>query len=212
MAPITGLDHAMLVSFDAPGVFMSIDQELERGLIQLPETKERIEGCLQFAWHVAYEPAKAGAPDEDAQNRRKYLRALLAEYVSIEESAKIDYRSLGLNPPSGIQALPDPRLHAVRLFRHANIHLYSSKISRDSRPAVWNSSDGLQHFDFTLFIADNLESSIRATGAANRYLEADLAPMITWLEAEQREWGIQNVILRAAEAYTRVLLRGIGRG
>jgi len=189
---------------------MSIDQQIEDGLKALPETKERVEGCLQFAWHVAYEPTQADPPHKDAQNRRKYLRALLSEYVSIEDSAKIDYRSLGHKPPNGIQSLPDPRLHAVRLLRHANVHLSASRLSRDSRPAVLNTPKGPEPFDFTLFTVDNVEGSIRTTDAASRYLESDLKPMIEWLEAEQREWGIQNVVVRATEVYVRILLRGIG--
>jgi hypothetical protein len=128
----------------------------------------------------------------------------------MEDSAKIDYRSLGHKPPDGIQSLPDPRLHAVRLLRHANVHLSASMLSHESRPAVLNTPKGPEPFDFTLFTVDNVEASIRTTDAASRYLKSDLKPMIEWLEAEQREWGIQNVVVRATEVYARILLRGIG--
>ncbi len=187
------VDIRKLTEFQAPGVFMRIDPAIEPYLLGKEETCERVEGCVQFCWYIASEGSNK---DEEPNRRRKYLRAALAEYASIEEAAT---RDLGTVAPKMV-SLDDPRVHIVRLLRHANVHLSASNIRTIDKPARWNGPNGWEDFTFTVYFIPDIEC-IRATEKAKQYAPSDLAAMINWLDQEQRRWGIQNVIIRAAEQY-----------
>jgi hypothetical protein len=99
----------------------------------------------------------------------------------------------------------DPRIHAMRLLRHANVHLSASALSHVVRGAVWDGPMGRQEFEYFLVLADNLSESIRATRDAPKYSAVELSAMLDWLEREQREWGINHAVLRCAELYAAVV-------
>jgi hypothetical protein len=193
MRPIRTVDIRKLTEFLAPGAFMRIDPAIEPYLLGKEETCERVESCVQFCWHIAYEVFNK---DEEPNRRRKYLRAALAEYASIGEAAKLD---LGDVAPKMV-ILDDPRVHIVRLLRHANVHLSASDIKTIDKPASWNGPNGWQDFTFKVYYIPDIEC-IRATDEAKKYAPSDLSAMINWLDQEQLRWGIQNVIIRAAEQY-----------
>lgn len=201
------LDFDLLDSFEAAGPWISISSTLKEELQSLQETQERVEGCLRFCWHVAYEPASSNRDaTEDTEYRQRYLRAALAEYASMEDAARWDCQASGREVPPKMTQLRDPRLHVVRLLRNTNIHLRASRLSQARRLAIWDCPDGPEEFEFQMFIVDNLEEEVRPTGK-RKYEPDELDRMISWLEAEQREWGIPNVIHRAAETYAKILVR-----
>ncbi len=138
------VDISKLTEFLAPGVFMRIDPTVESRLLGKEETKERIEGCVKFCCLLEAENLDN---DEEAGRRRKYLRAALGEYAAIDEAAKLD---LGATAPMMV-SLHDPRLHVVRLLRHANVHLAASSIGKIDKPASWNGPNGKQDFIFEVY-------------------------------------------------------------
>jgi hypothetical protein len=187
------VDIRKLTEFLAPGAFMRIDPAIEPYLLGKEETCERVEGCVLFCWHLQN---TLSTTDDELDKQRKYLRAALAEYASIDEAAKLD---LGDAAPKMID-LDDPRVHVVRLLRHANVHLSASDIRTIDKPASWNGPNGRQDFTFSVNFIPDIEC-IRATDQATKYAPSDLAAMINWIDQEQRRWGIENVIIRAAEQY-----------
>lgn len=194
------VDTSKLTSFIAPGVFRRIDPTLEKGLERYPEALERLDGVVHFCACMGRQTNDEGS-SESTSDRRKFLRAALAEYASLDEAAAIDATALGITAPK-ILALNDPRLHIVRLLRHANIHLAVSQIDRSSREATWND----QSFKFQIFYSPGIESSIQKTDQAAYYRADDLSKMIEWIETEQMEWGLDHLVFKAAELYAGTLL------
>ena len=189
------LDTSRLASYDAPSVFRRIDPLLQKNLARYPETLERLNGVVHFCARMGRQTDDEKTSDS-TQDRRKFLRAALAEYASLDEAATIDAAALGSTAPK-ILALNDPRLHVVRLLRHANIHLAVSQIDRWSREATWQD----QNFTFQIFYSPGIGSSIRGTEQAAKYRADDLSKMIEWIEAEQMEWGLDHLVFKTSELY-----------
>jgi hypothetical protein len=197
---LRALNISKLSSFSAPGVFRRIDPSLEKGLLRFPETLERLSGVVHFCALMGHQTGGSES-SESAQDRRKFLRAALSEYASLDEAATIDAAALGTIAPK-ILALDDPRLHIVRLLRHANIHLAVSQIERSSREATWADQD----FTYQIFYTPDIKSSIRGTDQAAKYRSDDLSKMIEWIETEQMEWGLDHLVLKTSELYASNLL------
>jgi hypothetical protein len=194
------LDTSKLVSFSAPGIFCRIDPSIERALSSYPETLERLSGVLHFCSSMGRQTDGEKLSDS-TQERRKYLRAALAEYASLDEAATLDATVIGKTAPK-ILALDDPRLHVVRLLRHANIHLAVSQIDSSSREVTWKDQD----FTLQIFYSPGIGASIRKTHQAEKYKENDLSRMIEWIETEQMEWGLNHLILKTSELYADNLI------
>ncbi|HEY8906699.1 MAG TPA: hypothetical protein VIM63_11745 [Rhodoferax sp.] len=194
------VDISKLASFVAPGVFRRIDPILEKNLLRYPETLERLGGVVHFCALMGHQTDDEMTSDS-TQNRRKFLRAALSEYASLDEAATIDAAAAGTTAPK-ILALDDPRLHIVKLLRHANIHLAVSQIDRSSREATWKDQD----FTFHIFYSPGIGSSIRGTDQAAKYRADDLSKMIEWIETEQMEWGLDHLVFKTSELYASNLL------
>jgi hypothetical protein len=98
-------------------------------------------------------------------------------------------------------SLDDPAIHVVRLLRHANVHLAASTLHGSHTPAIWQGPDGEQKFDYPLYVVPDIDTGIRGVRDAVKYAPSDLSAMIAWIEREQKKWGIQNVVIRAAERF-----------
>lgn len=206
MGTIRNVDLGLLGHFVPPGVFTRIDPEVEALLGPLPEVRDRVAGCVEFCGRL--ELGTTGPSPEELPSRRKYLRGALAEFASMDDAVQVDFANLSKQPPR-MHASLDPRIHVVRLLRHANVHLSATTLSHSSRNAVWDGPAGRQEFEYPLPLGENLESSIRATREATQYEPSDLAAMIEWLDAEQREWGIAHTVLRSAELYAAIAAAAI---
>jgi hypothetical protein len=204
------LKLSLLAHFDPPGVFTRIDPGVEVLLARLPEVKERVNGCVSFCYTMGADIRDRGAPTADElADRRKHLRAALAEFSSMEDAALVDFANVSPNEPPRMVSLTDPRIHIVRLLRHANVHLSATPLSHSHREAIWDGPDGSQSFNYLLILANGLEESVRATRHSRHYDANALTEMLRWLEEEQQEWGINHVILRTAELYARFLLAAV---
>jgi hypothetical protein len=85
------------------------------------------------------------------------------------------------------------------------VHLACSRLAPDSRPAVWHGPDGPKEFQHRHYVIENLRDAIMSTRNSKSYDRHTLERMVIWLESEQREWGISNLVHRAAEIYGRIL-------
>lgn len=201
----SSVDFGLLDAARAPQAFTQVDLNLRPRLAAMPEVLDRVEGCVHFCFLTNNQPAGTQADDaSSAKARQKFLRAALCEFGSIGDAANLDFSAQGKQAPA-IRQLPHPQIHIVRLLRHVNVHLIASTLAKDRRPAVWPGPDGPVEFEHTHYVVTNLATTVRETARASDYAPADLMRMIEWLEHEQREWGIANVVHRTAETYARVL-------
>jgi hypothetical protein len=138
--------------------------------------------------------------------RRKFLRAALAEFASIDDAAAIDFAVLGRGGRPTMNTSVDGRVQVVRLLRHANVHLSATRLSHARRGAVWEGPLGPQEFRYLLIVGMQLPDAIASTRNAKLYDASDLAAMTEWLVTEQQEWGLNHVILRSAEVFASKLL------
>tara|TARA_R110000744_G_scaffold158819_1_gene274857 strand:- start:15621 stop:16250 length:630 start_codon:yes stop_codon:yes gene_type:complete len=201
--PHLKLDLRMIQHFPAAGVWTRIDPDVRKSIACLGEVDERVEGVERLSFLIKAEYKIA----EDVRRSQIFLRASLSEFVSMEDAAILDFHRLGYGKAPKIAALADPRLHVVRLLRHANVHLSATQLMTDHKSSVWIGPDGPQEFQYLSFHAVDVDRSIRTTNQSKRYSPEDLTAMIDWLLTEQAEWGIQNVVLRAAETFARELAR-----
>jgi hypothetical protein len=115
-------------------------------------------------------------------------------------------------PLSGTEAVftfsaNHPSKRAKRELRHANVHDTPTQIEMFSRRAIWPKPEGDVEFDYTGYRILDVDREIRKTIQSRCYSEAHIEAMISWLDRDQSEWGIQNTVVRAAERYLEILLR-----
>lgn len=202
------VDLSLFSNYEAPGVFARISPSIEIRIHNFPEMLERLEGCLAFCWHCSAQLPKASENEEtNTKIRQKYLRAELSEYASLEDAAKYDFEAIGLQRPPKMYELNDPRLHVVRLLRHANIHMEASGIQKTTRPATWKSPNGPVKFDHINYVVKDLKKSILNTWEAKNYSPDDILRMVGWLESEQNEWGMPHLVFRTAELYVQEIFK-----
>lgn len=197
---ISNLNLDKLLSFDGPSILRRVDPELGARLKNYPETLERIEGLVYFCGVLGNQNDTV-ATKVDLGARRKFLRAALAEFASLEDAVAIDFK-ISNKFSKKMCDIEDPRVHIVRLLRHANVHLAISNLEQSSRNAVWRE----QEFEFQVFYSKDVKSSILQTRQAARYLDHDLMKMISWVEREQMEWGMDHLILKTAEVYLNSII------
>jgi hypothetical protein len=193
-------------------VWTRIDPAVEERLTEFRELHERLKGCVEFCFLLNQGLSgteKSALSVAELSDRRKFLRAALAEFASMEDAAIFDANALSQSTPPRMREGPDPRIHVTRLLRHANIHLSASPLSSASRDAIWNGPSGTQEFVYDLLVAKGLETSIRSTRDARMYEPTQLDAMIAWIVAEQDEWGIGHVVLRSAELYASAVLEAV---
>ena len=207
----TSIDRASLQTFQAPGVFTRIETSVKAGLSLMPEVLDRINGCASFCYTLGRDPLGEGKlSGAELVGRRTFLRAALAEYASMEDAAVVDFDALDRGERPAMRDSLDGRIHVVRLLRHANIHLASTRLSHTCRGAAWDGPLGRQDFQHLVILGDQLPEAIAATrDAKHHYDSSDLAAMTDWLVAEQQQWGLNHVILRSAEMYAHELFSAV---
>lgn len=203
--PLRTVDISRISSYDPPGVFTRIDPEVEALIPRDSEIIDRVKGCVKFC-HLLGVDKDRPIGDGDLKSRRKYLRAALAEFASLDEAAQIDHAAGLIGSATTILESTDPRLHVVRLLRHSNIHLKASRLEFTSHTATWDGPNGVERFEYLAIYAIDLAGSVARTQQAERYSAHDLSEMTSWLESEQTKWGIHHLILRTAELYVKELL------
>ena len=196
------LDLQQLVRIDRGHVFLRLDEDVENGLHIFPEVRDRLLNALHFCGHI----------ESDTENRLRggYLRAALAELVSVEDAL---YRLQRRNAlPGEVRRLnhsSNPLLHIVRELRNLGIHLRSSTLDSEKRELLWGHVDRPEdatQVSWTLWWLDDL--SLQAFEELNnfkRYDRTAFAKALAWFDEAQRQWGISELVLRAIKEYAREL-------
>jgi hypothetical protein len=196
------LDLQQLVRVDRGHVFLRLDKDVEDGLRIFPEVRDRLLNALYFC----------GCIESDTENRLRsgYLRAALAELVSVEDTL---YRLQRRNElPGGVRRLnhsSNPLLHIVRELRNLEIHLRSSTLDSEKRELLWGHVDRPEDatpVSWTIWWLDDLDlQAFEALYNFKRYDRAAFAKALAWFDEAQRQWGISELVLRAIKEYAREL-------
>jgi hypothetical protein len=196
------LDLQQLIRIDRGHVFLRLDEDVEDGLRRFPEVRDRLLNALYFC----------GCIESDTENRLRsgYLRAALAELVSVEDAL---YRLQRRNElPRGVHRLhhsSNPLLHIVRELRTLEIHLRSSTLDSEKRELLWGHVDSPQDATpvcWTIWWLDDLDlQAFEELSNFKRYDRPAFANALAWFDEAQREWGIGELVLRAIKAYAREL-------
>ena len=174
-------------SFGARPIFASMDPSLKARLSALPSVLDRVQSSVMFA----EEASKLGADWVGAA----FLRASLADLVSMEETQELD------GPRSSILKVRDaknPLVHFLGLLRHLNIHVKSVSASA---LAIAASLDN-QAFEMKASVITNVTAAdLAALRNAKHYVPNDLSRMLTWFTTAQEHWGAGYVFRVGAEAF-----------
>src|SRR5688572_1320739 len=123
--PPTVLNFARLPQIDYLHAFTCVPEEIITGISALSRTVERLENATRFLWcsRQEYRELNCNAA-ESPRLRNGYLRASLAEFVSIEEMLQKDLADAHIR--QRVYKLNDsnsPHFHLVRELRNHEVHL-----------------------------------------------------------------------------------------
>jgi hypothetical protein len=183
------MDFALLPDddfFAARPLLASINKPLECRLTSLPSVLERVRGAVMFS-----ESASRAGDDWPAA---AYLRAGLADLVSIEEVQQLDRPT---SPPLKIRNCTNPLVHLLALVRHLNIHVKSVVAIAREVPANF----GGHEFDLQVCVISNLTvSDFQDVRNVRYYSSAELQQMIDWFQVAQLHWGAGYLLRIGAES------------
>lgn len=184
------MDFALLPNddfFAARPLLASIDKSLECRLNPLPSVLERVRGAVMFS-----ETATKAGDDWPAA---AYLRAGLADLVSIEEVQRLDRPT---RAPLKVRNCANPLVHLLALVRHLNIHVKSVVAIARQVPAKFDGHE----FDLKVCVISNLSvSDLQALKNGAYYSSAELQQMTDWFQAAQLHWGAGYLLRIGAESF-----------
>ncbi len=136
---VHNLDFSLLPDLSSTSAWYSLDEVTWVSLTRLPETIDRVHGALHFCYMVnSGENVRAGQGPETIKNRESYLRASLAEFVSIEETLERELLNAGLRGKSiKLYDSLNPMVHIVRELRHLEIHLQTRELSAVDKEVIF---------------------------------------------------------------------------
>lgn len=168
---------------------MSLPKEIEQALQTLPSTTIRLTAALHFSLGIAHK-----MDDESAAYRRReaYMRAALAEFVSVEDVLEWEHP----NDPYRIWLSSNPLLHIMRELRNLNIHLPTSQLSTRTISVRWG--DNGDPFDMPIYVIEDLTADkFSQLKNARFYTPEQITQLIDWFNAFHAEWGIMDAIHQA---------------
>lgn len=192
--------------------FMRMDDDVASGIASLRRVSERASNAIRFAHWVGANSDVLRCPDSEAQQLREgCFRAALTEFASIEEVQCLDYKGLGISrAPLRLNDTPNPLLHIFRELRNLEVHLRQSELRSQQKDVLWgHMSRPTEAMPLTISIWTVEGLTPHAFGllrnAKKHYTPDHISKMMSWLNAAQNEWGIQEVFLLAVEEYCRLL-------
>ena len=205
------LDFDLLPKITHGRAFVRMDDNAAACVASLRRVRERASNATRFAyWSEADSEILRCQDSEIQQLREGCFRAALTELVSIEEVQGLDYTELGIKRATlRLNDTPNPLLHVFRELRNLEVHLQQSQLRSQPKDVLWgHMSQPIEATPLTISIwtiealTPHAFSLLRN---AKHYTPAQISHMISWVNAAQNEWGIQEVFLLAVEEYCRLL-------
>lgn len=187
----TNLDLSRLPSLGSlqmRSIIATLAEPIAARLVSMPAVLGRARGAVMFA--------EAAPKASEEWQALAFLRAALADVVSMEDAQKIDRPSTSRML---IRTSAHPLVHLLALLRHQEIHVKSvSAASRRSIPATL----GEHSFEMDAYVITNVSAAALVTLNNAQYYHADqIAEMAAWFDAAQMTWGAGHVIRVGVEAF-----------
>jgi len=200
------LDFTLLDRRNYREVFVVLPDEIKNALEVLPETCARFEGAVRFCWYVSGTTDVLHADEPKATRMREaFLRASLAEYVSVEDTLKRDLLKIGSNAkPIKIRDLANPLLHLVRELRNLEIHLTSSQLSSSKKRVRFA---GQEHETTIWTVNDLTVQKFEELQNAKHYSKEDIERMVNWFNEAQYDWGVEHLAFRAIVEWASAIVK-----
>ncbi len=130
-----------------------------------------------------------------------YVRAVLAEFSSIEECIRQLYDGLDENAYL-IRKSKNPAFHFLKLLRNYNIHLSESTLSEKTINIILQSEPETEHDMQVLFI-DNLDAKeISRLNSSKYYTLDELEKFIEVFDEKQHEFGLSQLLMTILVHYS----------
>ncbi len=200
------LDFTLLERLNSREIFVVLPDSINEALEVLPETSARFEGAIRFCWYCSASADVLFADEPKAtRTREAFLRASLAEYVSVEDTLKRDLLKIdSTSKPIRITDLPNPLLHLVRELRNLEIHLTSSQLSSSKKRVEYA---GQEH-ETTIWTVDNLTvQKFQELRNAKFYAKDDIERMVNWFNEAQYDWGVPHLMFRAIVEWATAIVK-----
>lgn len=194
--------HRRPSTYNLPFIF-------EAPLSILPETVNRASIAVKFCWFATVSPddlLHCGDAEKCRALREGFLRAALAEFVSMEDALGRDLQRAGIKETFRIYESENPHLHIVRELRNLEVHLRSTELKAELRTYTYADRDmkpvpGSNH-ESRIWTSDLLRpEDLMRLNNAKYYSRADLDRMCEWFNEAQLSWGLPDVVFRAVLSY-----------
>ncbi|WP_447926815.1 hypothetical protein [Vreelandella sp. EE27] len=173
-------------------VFFSLDEATEKSLSEYPETLSRARGALHFA-HLLRSAEEGDGREKMAGS---YLRASLAEYVAIDEMAKIELQDEGFFLLDTDWPLP----HVLKILRNFQMHIGTTKVTQENMQILYLE----EPFTLGKWVVTDIHTgnllNLHAFQASKKkppiYSEETATKMVQWLNDAQATFGFPDLIYR----------------
>lgn len=161
--------------------------------LYLPEIYDRVCSIILFS-------SKIGSKSDRSAISNKALseamtRAALSEFVAVEEyiaSYNPAYKGIWFNHKTNA----DPIFHMLKLLRNYNVHIDTSTLEKEKmRVKV---AFGNQEFDVEKHYISNINIESLSKVKDSKFYLSILPKMIAVFNEQQREWGIDCLIIKCA--------------
>jgi hypothetical protein len=205
------LDFSLLPKLTHGRAFMRLDDGVVAGIASLRRVSERASNAIRFIYWAGAKSEVLRCTDSEAQQLREgCFRAALTEFASIEEVQLLDYAELGISrSPLRLNDTANPLLHAFREMRNLEVHLRQSALRSRPKDVLWghmSQPSEATPITISIWTAEALTpQAFSLLRNARNYTSDQVTKMVSWVNAAQSEWGIQEVFLLAVEEYCRLL-------
>jgi hypothetical protein len=203
---VRSLDSSNFPKLDSFHVFTSLKKEVKNILPFYPQTYCRAECAMQFCWLILGNKEQLFTDDLTKQNRirESYLRASLAEFVSMEDTIK---RETNSKNPIKLNNSSNPLLHILRELRNLEIHLTSSTLSYRTENVIWGEGEIQQALEIKIWSINNLKpEDFLELNNAKHYDKQELIKAADIFLKLQSKWGINEMIFQGINLFCEEII------
>lgn len=192
------LDFAQAPDLSARPIIDALDPYVIGPMEVIPETLARAQMSLRFPVYGLDIAAVRHLTEPDALAVLEgFLRAALAEFVSMEETLKSE---LKLNSARRLYDYPNPLLHIMRELRNIEIHQRTGKLAQRSRDAVFSNTN--DQITINIYTIDPITpQQFRNTKNAQYYDDSDIDALVAWFNNAQEQWGVAYLLVKAVNTF-----------
>ncbi|MBB1387543.1 hypothetical protein H5119_18740 [Pseudoalteromonas sp. SG45-5] len=192
--------------------------KMDKGYLIIPEPDERTQldtdiytrfcSAIYLASHIGTDESNHIISNKNIKTT--YLRAALAEFITIEELLKVNYPNNADIECCSLIKNENPVFHFLKILRNYNIHLSNSSLGVTNYRA-YSPRKPEMIFELNSPIIDNLhveefkKLKVFKNNKSRLYSEQDILKMISYFEKEQSSFGVCDLIIRSIIDYSVIV-------